>query len=250
VSERTCSVPNCGRRVSAQGRCGAHHRRWLATGDVQAHIPVRVYNPGASCSVEGCDRPAQARSMCTSHARRSREGADLSAPLRRFNPGQTCEVETCDRLVDGRGLCSGHRQRLRLWGEVRPDLPLREWKFAPGGKCLHEECLLPTVANGLCKKHLGRQRRDRRRARLLGATVEAFDRLEVFDRDGWVCQICARPVDRSVQHPDPASVSLDHILPLSRGGEHSRVNCQTAHLICNLRKGARVDGDFGERASA
>lgn len=36
-------------------------------------------------------------------------------------------------------------------------------------------------------------------------------------------------------------MSVDHIVPLARGGSHSADNVQSAHLLCNLRKGARVN---------
>lgn len=84
-----------------------------------------------------------------------------------------------------------------------------------------------------------------RRARLAGAKVETFAPREVFERDGWVCGICTDPVDRELSYPDPGSASLDHVLPLVAGGEHSLANTQLAHLRCNLRKGARVPEEVG-----
>jgi 5-methylcytosine-specific restriction endonuclease McrA len=33
--------------------------------------------------------------------------------------------------------------------------------------------------------------------------------------------------------------TLDHLMPVSRGGEHSYRNVGTAHRGCNSRKGAR-----------
>ena len=30
--------------------------------------------------------------------------------------------------------------------------------------------------------------------------------------------------------------SLDHRIPITCGGKHAMENCQTAHLICNIRK--------------
>lgn len=68
--------------------------------------------------------------------------------------------------------------------------------------------------------------------------AESFDYREIYDRDGWVCGLCAEPVDRLLQWPDPLSVSLDHIIPVSRGGRHVRENAQCSHLRCNLSKGA------------
>jgi 5-methylcytosine-specific restriction endonuclease McrA len=63
--------------------------------------------------------------------------------------------------------------------------------------------------------------------------------VEVFERDAWVCGICALPVDRSEKYPEPGSPSLDHIVPLSKGGPHTRANTRLAHLYCNMVRGNR-----------
>lgn len=63
---------------------------------------------------------------------------------------------------------------------------------------------------------------------------------DVYERDGWICQICYEPVDASVKWPDPKSPSLDHTIPLSKGGHHVWENVALAHLDCNVRKGDRV----------
>lgn len=80
-----------------------------------------------------------------------------------------------------------------------------------------------------------------RRATRWGVEFEAFSRAEIFDRDGWVCGICSEPIDRGLLHPDPMSVSLDHIIPMSKGGGHVPLNVTCAHLFCNLSKGNRHD---------
>lgn len=54
------------------------------------------------------------------------------------------------------------------------------------------------------------------------------------------CGICDEAMDRELSYPDPQSKSVDHIVPLARGGGHVKENLQYAHLVCNLRKGARV----------
>lgn len=68
----------------------------------------------------------------------------------------------------------------------------------------------------------------------------SFDYREVFERDGWVCGICTEPVDPEATWPDPLSASLDHVVPVSRGGVHVPENAQCAHLVCNVQKGARA----------
>lgn len=69
--------------------------------------------------------------------------------------------------------------------------------------------------------------------------VELVDRAEVFERDGWKCQLCRKRVDPVLAHPDPLSASLDHVVPIVDGGEHTMANVQLAHLRCNLSKNRR-----------
>lgn len=76
--------------------------------------------------------------------------------------------------------------------------------------------------------------------RKLALPYEEFTDIEIFERDGWVCQLCNEPVDPTLKWPDPLSKSLDHIVPLSVGGHHLRSNCQLAHVTCNVRKGAKI----------
>jgi 5-methylcytosine-specific restriction endonuclease McrA len=75
-----------------------------------------------------------------------------------------------------------------------------------------------------------------RRCRQYGGRYEFIDKLAVFARDNWVCQLCGKPVDRDAQWPDPYSVSLDHRVPLSKGGDHLYENVQCSHLRCNQSK--------------
>lgn len=78
-----------------------------------------------------------------------------------------------------------------------------------------------------------------RRARLLGRPIERFKVREIFIRDKWRCGICHIGINRKLQYPDPMSSSIDHILPISEGGGHTRANVRATHLTCNVRRGAR-----------
>lgn len=72
-----------------------------------------------------------------------------------------------------------------------------------------------------------------RRARQRGVRVESFTRLEIAERDNWSCHICGGPVTQD-------NWSLDHLLPISLGGPHTRENVALAHHVCNARRGNRV----------
>lgn len=86
-----------------------------------------------------------------------------------------------------------------------------------------------------------RAARSRRRARLKGARVdENVSPQRVFERDGWICRICRKPVKREAQVPHPKAPTLDHIVALALGGAHSYENAQCAHFICNARKSDQI----------
>lgn len=80
----------------------------------------------------------------------------------------------------------------------------------------------------------------RRRARKLNNGVEYYKRQDIFDRDGGVCGICDGVVDPALVHPDPLSFSIDHVIPISKGGADAPSNVQTSHLECNVRKHASL----------
>lgn len=82
--------------------------------------------------------------------------------------------------------------------------------------------------------------RHRRRERIDSTSSDRIDPLEVFASNGWVCALCKDAIDPELRHPHPQSASLDHIVPLAALGRHARDNVQAAHLLCNIRKGARI----------
>lgn len=62
----------------------------------------------------------------------------------------------------------------------------------------------------------------------------------VAERDHWKCAICSGAVTR-------ANWSLDHVIPLSKGGPHTYENVVLAHRGCNSSRGA---GRFPVQAPA
>lgn len=75
-------------------------------------------------------------------------------------------------------------------------------------------------------------------------TDEVFAPLDVHTRDQWTCQLCWEPIDPGVAWPDRMSPSIDHVMPLSRGGLHAMANVQSAHLGCNSSKGDRLTSEL------
>lgn len=61
----------------------------------------------------------------------------------------------------------------------------------------------------------------------------SMKRLRIFMRDKYRCQYCG-------EKKGVKELTLDHILPRSRGGDNSPINVVTACMTCNNRKGDRT----------
>jgi 5-methylcytosine-specific restriction endonuclease McrA len=83
------------------------------------------------------------------------------------------------------------------------------------------------------KRQQKREQQARRRARKLMLPSEEVDYAMIVARRGMICGICGAPVE-------VADFSIDHIIPLSRGGHHVASNLQVAHLRCNKAKGSKI----------
>ena len=71
-----------------------------------------------------------------------------------------------------------------------------------------------------------------RRARLKAVPYERVRRQDIVERDGLICYLCGL----ALRAPE---VTLDHVIPLARGGPHTADNLRIACRPCNSRKGAR-----------
>lgn len=59
----------------------------------------------------------------------------------------------------------------------------------------------------------------------------------IFQRDKFQCQSCGKNCQE-------VNLSIDHIIPLSRGGKNDISNLQTLCLTCNQRKTNKIDPRF------
>ena len=71
----------------------------------------------------------------------------------------------------------------------------------------------------------------RRKRAQKGTQVVPVNREIVAERDRWRCGICGGKVTM-------ATWSLDHVIPLSKGGPHTYENVVLAHRSCNSKRGA------------
>ena len=115
--------------------------------------------------------------------------------------------------------------------------------FSNVGYCSHK-CKRKAM-NRLCKANKrarGVQDNHRHRAVKYGCTYDSSVTLKkLIKRDGLRCAICGEMCDANdhswTEFCGPKYPSIDHIIPMSRGGGHVWDNVQVAHIICNSEKG-------------
>ena len=235
-----CSIAGCERRLDCRGFCGTHYKNWRATGRPDRPCPgcgtdmVLLGVAGAYCSPE-C-RP-------------------------------TCRIEWCKNVTTGkREVCQAHYSAIRkrgrdpLYGLQEdkrciacgatewPDNGLRRycsqacsalWRRSGGSvaaelKCVSCGALTPVF--GLRESRGRKIRSDRTRCFDCTRERNALSALDLRDRDGADCSICGIEVDFTKVFPDPGSPSVDHVVPLSRGGLNEPGNLALACLECNRAK--------------
>lgn len=245
MTKRTCKVSDCSRSRWALDLCGRHYHSLRRYGDA-----MEVDRPGRC---KHCRKPYSGRRrkfcspVCASESRSlARDSERLSTVLvcrqcgdgfftekslgrlycsafcsrkwQRENNPSICELDGCDAVVKARMLCAKH---------------YTAWRRAEGLDTWKDEWTPARKAH----YHL-------RRARKRGVDAEKVVSLRVFERDGWLCGICGELVDSAVKWPDSMSPSLDHIVPLSRGGAHTYENTRLAHVSCNVSKSNALDSEL------
>lgn len=70
-------------------------------------------------------------------------------------------------------------------------------------------------------------------------TITREDLVEVY---GWTCHICAGAIPDDVGRYHPLYLTIDHVIPLVHGGNHTMENVMPAHSSCNKQKSAKLDG--------
>ncbi len=221
-----CKVDGCERPVHGAGLCSMHHHRRSRHGD--ENVVLKPANGTAHllpCKHEGCGKPSRNRSLCAFHGGYWRRNGLFTK--------RACVVDGCDRFAyEGSEYCNTHKQRFLRYGDVNFRKKLangeqtperkrevyrgiwRRYRAKPHGK-------LRSAFHGASRRlHSGRS-----------AKVTKHEFSELWNSS--TCGICGLPVD-------DADKTIDHIIPLSRGGTNECSNLQIAHSRCNKRKGNRV----------
>lgn len=226
-----CGVSVCDRPATKRGWCEGHYTRWRKTGDSgsTALRPQRDHHyERGNCSVPGCGLVEHCKGYCRSHYVRLRKtGSAGESPL-----GQ--QFKSTD-YPDGTRVCN-------TCGERKP-LP----KFYAAKNCelgRRATCIKCCQSRGLARRsevpEIYAATSARRRARKSAAVMDTnLSHAALRLRDGDLCYYCGVVMSFAAGQLGvwvPTKASIEHLLPLSRGGSHSFENTVLACLQCNVRK--------------
>jgi hypothetical protein len=174
-----------------------------------------------------------------------------------LDPWPTCTTPDCHNIPKSRypGHCRSCRYNLQIAKQItnRPNTWTNAGKPCavcsnPLTRYQHKTCSAKCEKERVqsCPKRRSSRRKTghRRRARKRAAFVEDVDvmlHLQWQDNRCYHCNHLIR-IDKAVPHPK--SLTLDHLVPLALGGEHSYANTVASCFNCNCAiKGTRAIGE-------
>ena len=83
-----------------------------------------------------------------------------------------------------------------------------------------------------------------KRARSNGQFDADIDIYKLIERDGEYCYLCGDGVHFNNHYNDPKYPTIEHVMPIARGGTHSWDNVKVACRECNTRKSTTLIDDY------
>lgn len=204
MTERTCSVPDCGKPHRARSYCHTHLARFTRNGAPTLQ-PTRVRG---ICTIGGCGRPHKGHGYCGAHLQQLHKGNEPSGRIRQRR--QMCAEPGCGQQHHANGMCVAHYYEANAA------------RYKANGAAW-------TRANPESVRARTARRRTRRAVQMTKADREvSLAYRHVIENDP--CRYCAQtPTERHV----------DHYFPLAKGGTDHWWNLSMTCANCNLRKGSR-----------
>jgi 5-methylcytosine-specific restriction endonuclease McrA len=144
------------------------------------------------------------------------------------------------------GTRSGYNRHLRLKEEVCQDC--RDAQNEYDRKRFYENPELKRIRN---RKHSNPEKKRsswrRREAKRRGSFIEKYLDSEVLQKYGTKCYICKTEIDLNASRRSgigsnwEKGLNIDHVIPISLGGSDTLENVRPTHVICNIKKGNKVD---------
>jgi hypothetical protein len=208
---KTCTNDGCSNALRAKGLCATHYN--------QQHQPNRHRKVAMQCA------------LCSS--------AVMKEPSRPRRYKQVFCDEACHTLwrleYDPDHMAAAHAAVRAKARNAKPKPLIAPYSRIYVRECRH--CQGAFTARSAAAAYCSNTCRNRAR-RLSRGKRHNIRRIEIFERDNYLCWICGTVCHPTLQLPDRMAATVDHLQPRSFGGTDEPDNLATAHMVCNSRRGA------------
>lgn len=223
----TCSIPECIEPYLAKGLCRKHYTKMWKEKYPYGIVPQ-------SCTIDGCKQLALIghKNMCKKHYKRM---IRHNTPERLLGEAGECSVDRCANIGTGNPrLCTKHRHN-----QVRYGSPTKTAKDMPKELLA---CAVPTCStvrinmkrkkkpNPYCVRHSGI---------LYKHNLHHQEFSSIFGLPPYICYLCGKQLDLN-----STDVQVDHVYPVSLGGDSIPNNLKLTCKMCNQAKRNLTYSDF------
>lgn len=154
------------------------------------------------------------------------------------------------------------RQRVKRWRDNNPERAhalakacrqanreteaarQRKWRQSPYGAIACKEARRRWALR--TPEAAGEIRARRAKAEAEGNATPALIQAK-WEASSGICCLCGESINPDLKSPDAMSLTVEHKVPIARGGRHDIDNIDFAHRVCNSSKGARTTEEYMER---
>jgi hypothetical protein len=258
LNAKNCSIEGCRSKANAKNLCQTHYAKARSASK-------------SKCSVEGCNKNSHVRDMCNQHyIMWNKHGDPLAGSYRMpFKKAINHDdgTRTCTRCMERLPITSFHKDKAAPGGLRAMCKKCRVNKV----KSWYQENLIERRAKQTDRRRnninverqkdndryvrdrekriaLATEHSHRRKARKLNTVVEkGISILSLKRKHGTKCHYCGKEMDfkKAVGRKFNGDMAtIEHLTPLSRGGEHTFENTVLACRFCNISRGAKSQEDF------
>ena len=162
----------------------------------------------------------------------------------RHNPArcEVCEaIERKNREVKRKQQIARQREAAEFFKPVKQhkqtemkECPVCGCFFCDTGKYCSDEC-----RDG-ARKHYDNTKKRNRYIKAWTPESKTITLRKLYERDNGVCWLCGKQCDYDADSNSNNYPSIDHVIPIARGGKDEWNNIRLAHRLCNSFKWAKI----------
>ena len=270
-----CSISGCDKKAKnlKGGMCSMHYTRFRNHGDPSITLKIAKHEVGKKCEVEGCTREVELKKYCSRHYQMWKKHGDPKGGRYEY------VIRKAVTHSDGTRTCSHCSQRLPI-SEFHKDKNATDGLRSKCKKCRvgivmewydenrerqakKESVRRKSNPEKYAEKEAKRYEKDKDKRLLLAVehshlrkarkkntkTERGITKLSLKKKFGTKCHYCGIEMDFSTgsgRKFNKSMATIEHLIPLARGGEHTWENTVLACRHCNISKNAKTIEEFEE----